>query len=202
MDDFSKKSPYKIAVMTFARYPTLELPFGSDKELIKNVISGISPVIYGGGSDFMKALEFIKNTYKNTKNINIITLTDAEFFDDFSGDFSFPDSWNIFFVGVGTEKWGFMLQGYDASWKPRYREFQGKNAISSLSKENLEKISQKFSTSFFVIDSEWLKDGIREKIENLWSSTNNHTFGGIISFFAYFLIILWFFINNYPYKKE
>ena len=53
LQNFQEKMFYEMGIMTFSRYATLEVPFTTDKILLKNVISGISPIIYGGGSDFL-----------------------------------------------------------------------------------------------------------------------------------------------------
>lgn len=52
-----EKNFYNMAVATFSRNMTLETPFTNDKFLVKNVISGIEPLVYGGGSDIFLALE-------------------------------------------------------------------------------------------------------------------------------------------------
>ncbi len=106
---FVEKFSGEIAISSFSREITIESPFSDDKNFLKNVISGISPIIYGGGSDIFGSMQRIAEIYQNRSNTEIIVLTDAEFFEK-PTNFSFSNRIKITFVAIGTEQGGLMLQ--------------------------------------------------------------------------------------------
>lgn len=138
---------------SFSREVTLETSFTSEKTLIKNVIAGISPMVYGGGSNIFSALESVVNIYKTRENLHIIILTDAENFDTNKNIVNIPPYISLTFIGIGTEQGGLMLEGYTADGQPSYRQFEGKNAISRLDKNTLSEFGNIFSADTFFIDS-------------------------------------------------
>ena len=95
---------YETALAEFSAFPTLLSPLSSDKNLQKNVINSISPVVYGGGSDIFRSLSRLLDMYRSTQNLHIIVLTDAEFFEKNTENFAKPQNISFHIVGVGTEK--------------------------------------------------------------------------------------------------
>lgn len=108
--NFIEKNALAVSVVSFSREITLETPFTTDKKLATNVISGISPLLYGGGSDILHAIEGVTQIYKTRKNIHIIMFSDMETFDNLENFPTLPDSFSLTLVGVGTEQGGLMLE--------------------------------------------------------------------------------------------
>ncbi len=96
--------------MTFSREITLETPFTTDKTLISNVISGITPMTYGGGSNILLAIENTVNIYKTRPNTHIIVFSDMETFDEIIHFPTIPPHISLTFIGIGTEHGGLMLE--------------------------------------------------------------------------------------------
>lgn len=90
-----------IAVASFARRSTLEMPFGTDKNLIKNVIDGMVPIRYGGGSNLADSLKTLSHIYAPSPEIRLIVFSDAEYFEGENFEKRFP---NTDFIAMGSEK--------------------------------------------------------------------------------------------------
>lgn len=98
------RSGGEVAILSFAREPLLEMPFSQDIPLAEVILKNISPLVYGGGSDVFSALEMVSYLYENIPQLNILVLTDAEFFQKPEGIPSLPVSARLVFVGIGTER--------------------------------------------------------------------------------------------------
>ena len=134
-------APSAHAILSFARYATLQTPFTEDISHLENIITGLTPTPYGGGTDITEALKTASHLYKNTQNLSIIILTDGEFFEADREYFPFLAGTNMLWIGVGTPSGGRILQGYDTSGRPLYREFRGEVVVSHASPEDLQKYS-------------------------------------------------------------
>lgn len=111
--NFLENFPSKAGVITFSQSIFINTPITADSSQILATLSEIIPVTLGGGSDVFKAISSVSEMYRNHKNLHIIVLTDAEFFDKNTENFSIKNSQKISIIGVGTERGGLMLTGYD-----------------------------------------------------------------------------------------
>lgn len=161
---FSQKSVYDIGIFAFSKDIVFLSPFSFDKNLQKNIINSISVSTYGWWSDVFLAIERVLNLYKNTYNLHIITITDAEFFEKNEKKMTNNSHANIWIVGVWTEKWWPILKWYDPAGKPIYHQFQWKEVISLVSKQSLQEISEFFSGKYVWIQNEKDIDGVVDEI--------------------------------------
>lgn len=182
----------KSGIIAFSDKISLISPITDNSLQIKNSLSGISVIRFGGWSDVYKAVSTVSEIYKTHKNLEIIVFTDAEFFDKNSWDFAPKNNIKITFVGVGTEKWWLMLVDYDSNGKPIYKQFHNQNVISSLSVIWLSELANYFSADFYIIDSEKQISEISEKIfaKNSTSSSPQ--------FFFIFPVVLLIFASIFP----
>lgn len=126
--------------------------------------------------------------YKNRPNTHIVVLTDAEIFDSDFKNISLPAYMSMTFVGIGTEQGGLILEGYTADGQPSYRQFEGKNVISRLDKNFLEKLSEYFSSKNFIISDVSQISVIEENLLQIFSNSyKNYNFFSI--FGVIFLLI-------------
>lgn len=166
-----KKSP-RAGLITFSEDITIQTPITDDIIQLENALSGISPIIYGGGSDIYKAISSVSEIYSAASNLEVIILSDAESFEKNEEKFSKNPNIHFTLVTIGTEKGGTMLLGYDTEWKPLYKQFDGKNAISAISKSASEKIASYFSMKNFFLEKETESEKI---INSLQAGTNSQS---------------------------
>lgn len=74
----STKDPRAHGLITFARTPFLQTPFSANTLHIHNVVAGVSPIIYGGGSDLLRALQFTSDIYTKNPDFRVVIITDGE----------------------------------------------------------------------------------------------------------------------------
>lgn len=200
---FLEKVENPVAIATFSQDMTLELPFSTDSELIKNVISGISLQNYGGGSDFLQAIHRLENLYKNRSNTHILVLSDMEFFKKNTQKREIPKNFTFHFIGVGTQEGGFMLEAYAIDGTPLYKQFQGKNAISSLDEKNLQKLSGEFGAESFILKNSQQNEEIFwkifPKIQTSREEIDFYFIFGVI-FLFYWIILNAYILKKYDYK--
>lgn len=188
--NFLENFPSKAGVITFSQSIFINTPITADSSQILATLSEIIPVTLGGGSDVFKAISSVSEMYRNHKNLHIIVLTDAEFFDKNTENFSIKNSQKISIIGVGTERGGLMLTGYDTEWRPMYRQFEGKNAISALSPKSLSEIASHFSAEYFWIQNTAEIRDISKKIFQEKPQNHSYIFINIFLVFLLFFVII------------
>lgn len=188
--NFLENFPSKTGVITFSQNIFINTPITADSSQILATMSEIIPVTFGGGSDVFKAISSVSEMYRNHKNLHIIVLTDAEFFDKNTENFSIKNSQKISIIGVGTERGGLMLTGYDTEWRPIYRQFEGKNAISALSPKSLSEIASHFLAEYFWIQNTTEIRDISKKIFQEKPQNHSYIFINIFLVFLLFFVII------------
>lgn len=70
--------PGEHALITYARYASIDVPFAQEKYHIKNIISNLTPMEFYGGSDLMSALSLASTLYVGSdRPIHIILISDG-----------------------------------------------------------------------------------------------------------------------------
>ena len=70
--------PGEHALISYAREASVEVPFSSDTDHIKNIISNLTPMEFYGGSDLMSALSLASTLYvRSDTPVHIILLSDG-----------------------------------------------------------------------------------------------------------------------------
>ncbi len=193
--------PGQHALMIFGEDARLILPFSDEMPVFEASARGLEPVLYNSPTDITTALAAVHTLYGNTP-LHLIVLTDGEETTShaLSGTWVDLSNTDITFIGIGTEAWGPMLQWYDAGGVPRYKQYEGKNAISQLDGENLEILRTTYDGKLSLIHT---TENIDNTVTSLGSSYSDLSFGdnrnililGVIS------LIFWLMLPPFSTRK-
>ncbi len=191
---------WKRALMTFARVTSLQIPLTGNKLLFENTVKNIEITQWAGGSDISKAISQVIDIYSDTKQLQVVVITDWETFD--TKDMPKDSHWNLdwVLVGVGTQRGATLVEGYDQDGAPRYKTYQWDKVVSRLDSDFLRKLASKLSWPLIEIKDEKDIDLLYSALpSSLWdfyvSPSHWFVFLGILS------IIISFFILPYRYHK-
>ncbi len=141
------------AIMSVAYGAKLETPFTRDMFALRDIVAGINPVYQWWGTTLTTPIQTIEALYGSLSSLQIIWITDGEFSDSGSlQSWKLPQA-NITLVGVGTPSGWPILLGYNAEWKPRYKESNGSQVHSIRDDVSLRLASQSLPAKLFFIDS-------------------------------------------------
>jgi hypothetical protein len=195
--------PGEHALMTLWDGAKLLLPFSDESDIFSATVQWIVPVLYDSQTDIQAALSAVELIYGNSP-MHIILLSDGE---DTSANATMnkeiiSSSKQYTFIAIGTIAWWPMLQGYDAQWNPRYKYFEWKTAISRLDMNNVERISEKYNATSYVIDS--IKTLDKDILQNIQKKNKeiSYLFQSQWIYLSWILLLLiWLMLPSVIYKK-
>jgi hypothetical protein len=136
------------AIITYARVPTLYLPFVTDDRRFIDAVTSIEVEEDYGGSDLTLALALVKELYEKDSSIDLSIFTDG--WSTTTLEFpTLPRSWSVTLVGVGTEGGGPIPLGYNADGTRRYKYFSWSEVVARYERWNIESFSDTLGASVY-----------------------------------------------------
>lgn len=191
----------QLAIATFSRDLTLDLPFTRDKIVFSNTLDSLQMVHLGGGSDIFRAIQTLKNIYSHD-DFELFIFSDGEYFWSGSMNENFK---NTTFVAVGSSVGGKIVQNYNSDGSVYYRQFRGQDVISRVDAEKAKNIAETLGARLVFIQN---SNDITRFVSEFSSSKNsiNHNHGSFLQSFLVFLWVCCLFlgasISVYIFKKS
>lgn len=139
--------------MTFASSARLQLPLSHDGRLWQDTLDTLSPVRYGSVTDIETALASAILTYGQTP-LHIVLITDGETTTDVSSatGVTLPETMDLTLIGIATPSGGRIVDHYDGDGRIVYKTYEGKEVISRLDVDHLQKLSTKYDAKLALIE--------------------------------------------------
>ena len=139
-------------IMTFGSNAQVLSPLTDDKESLSSIISSLTPELYTSSSDLSAALALVELLYPDD-SMSVILVTDGENMTLGSSGAIQLTGKSLTVIWVGTTVGWPMLQGYDSDGKPRYKQFEWKNALSRRDDEFLTSLTKTYEGNLVIIEN-------------------------------------------------
>ena len=187
--------PGEHALISYAREASVETPFSSDTDHIKNIISNLTPMEFYGGSDLMSALSLASTLYvRSDTPVHIILLSDGGV-EGWSAPIILPNIFSLSFIWLGTIRGGKIPLGYDSDGNTRYKYFAGKEVVIGYDASSLKNMSNQYNA--VLIERENFAPFPKEIIPTPITDMRKLIFLAL----GTFCIIFWYFLHPYARKK-
>lgn len=188
------------ALMIFWKSASLVLPFSTDQKVFSATVNWLAPVLYSSSTDIETALWSVDLIYWDD-DIHVIVLTDGERTIEENTESLSNSPKKITFIGIWTQAWGMMLQWYDSVWRPRYKQYEWKPAISRLDKSYLEVLKEKLRANLFVVSD---NDTYEKTLESLIKKTKDDNLLNDQRIILIWIVLLlsWLMLSPYSYKTR
>jgi hypothetical protein len=139
--------------MTFASTARLQLPLSHDDILWQSTLDTLSPVSYGSVTDIDTALASAILTYGTTP-LHIVLITDGETTTDIATQTGvvLPGSMDLTLIGIASVTGGRIIDHYDGDGRIVYKVYEGRDVVSRLDLDYLQKLSTKYHAQLALIE--------------------------------------------------
>ena len=199
LSDMSMTRPS--ALMTFASSAKLQLPLSTDERVWDEVIGAIDVIRYGSPTDIGSALASAMLIY-SIEPMDIYLLTDGEgtSTENIGTWVSIPRHTRLHIIGIGTENGGKIINNYDGSGRAVYKQYEWKDIISRLDRDNIKFIADQYGASFDFIEDESDIMRIQNYIASNHPSLGDFSSDQTLLILASFFIIVGMVIPDYRKK--